>query len=95
MNRDIPIGSVGTRATIEAIGHTIEIGIEGLASGGIVPRVRAARVASAALRVIVDGHSSADVVLVVPDAAGALIEDVGDAVLVCKGNNERKGVFGC
>ena len=90
MNRDVPIGSVGTRATIEAIGHTIEIGIEGLASGGIVPRVRAARVASAALRVIVDGHSSADVVLVVPDAAGALIEDVGDAVLVCKNNNEKK-----
>ena len=95
MNRDVAIGSVGTWATIEAIGHTIEIGVEGLASGGIITRVRAARVASAALRVIVDGHSSTDIVLVVPDAAGALIEDVGDAVLVCKGNDERKGAFGC
>ena len=90
MNRDVPIGSVGTRATIEAIGHTIEIGIEGLASGGIVPRVGAARVAPTTLGVVVDGHGSTNVVLVVPDAAGALIEDVGDAIFVCKGSCERK-----
>ena len=90
MNRDVTIGSVGTRATIEAIGHTIEIGIEGLASGGIRTRIGAARVADTALGVLVDGHGSTDVVLVVPDAAGTLIEDVGDTVLVCSANKKRE-----
>ena len=90
MNRDVTIGSVGTGATIEAIRHAIKVGIKGLAGGRIVTRVGAARVADTPLGVLVDGHGSTDVVLVVPDAAGALIEDVGDAVLVCKNNNEKK-----
>ena len=96
MNRDITIGSVGTRATIEAIGHAIAIGIERLAGSGIVTRIGAARVADTTHGVVVDGHGGTDVVLVVPDAAGTLIENVGDAVLVCKdNNNERKKPLDC
>ena len=83
-------GGVCTWATIQTIRHTIEISIKGLTGGGIITRVGAAGVADTTLGVLVDGHSSTDIVLVVPDAAGALIKDVGDAVVVCKISDEKK-----
>lgn len=83
-------GGIGTRATIETIGHAIEISIKGLAGGRIITRIGAARVADTTLGVLADSHGGTDIVLVIPDAAGALIEDVGDTILICRNNNERK-----
>ena len=76
-------GSVDKGAPIVAIGDAVPVGVGGVA-GGIDAGVGTSGVAFATLGVFVDGRGGTDVVLDVPDAAGALVEDVGNAVFVCE-----------
>ena len=76
-------GSVDKGAPIVAIGDAVPVGIGGVA-GGIVAGVGTSGVACATPGVFVDGIGGTDVLLDVPDAAGALVEDVGNAVSVCE-----------
>jgi hypothetical protein len=89
-----PNGGVGTGTAVEAIRHAIEVGIKRLTGGRVVPRIGTARVAAAALGIVVDSGGGTDVILFVPDAAGALVEHVGDAVIVCgKSGRETKTLW--